>query len=92
MRANAPQLPGGGGMGAAGIDWCINAFTKWRRHAWPRDQGAELEVYRSQVQILLSGHLFRVHSSAKTIPWTTLMEKSHLVNLTYQLKFFTCLC
>ena len=22
MRANAPQLPGGG-MGAAGIDWCI---------------------------------------------------------------------
>ena len=23
MRANAPQLPGGGGMGAAGIDWCI---------------------------------------------------------------------
>ena len=24
MRANAPQLPGGGGMGAAGIDWCIN--------------------------------------------------------------------
>ena len=23
MRANAPQLPGGG-MGAAGIDWCIN--------------------------------------------------------------------
>ena len=28
MRANAPQLlggGGGGGMGAAGIDWCINA-------------------------------------------------------------------
>ena len=24
MRANAPQLPGGGGMGAAGIDWCIS--------------------------------------------------------------------
>ena len=26
MRVNAPQLPwggGGGGMGAAGIDWCI---------------------------------------------------------------------
>ena len=23
MRANAPQLPGGG-MGAAGIDWCIS--------------------------------------------------------------------
>ena len=23
MRANAPQFPGGGGMGAAGIDWCI---------------------------------------------------------------------
>ena len=24
MRTNAPQLPGGGGMGAAGIDWCIS--------------------------------------------------------------------
>ena len=23
MRANALQLPGVGGMGAAGIDWCI---------------------------------------------------------------------
>ena len=26
MRANAPQLPGGG-MGAAGIDWCITKQT-----------------------------------------------------------------
>ena len=23
-RANAPQLPGGGGLGAGGIDWCIS--------------------------------------------------------------------
>ena len=27
MRANAPQLPGGGGgMGAAGIEWCITFY------------------------------------------------------------------
>ena len=31
MRANAPQLPrGGGGMGAAGIDWCINVEYLWK--------------------------------------------------------------
>ena len=30
MRANAPQLPGGG-MGAAGIDWCINSNPRLLR-------------------------------------------------------------
>ena len=29
MRANAPQLPGGG-MGAAGIDWCISKAVRLR--------------------------------------------------------------
>ena len=29
MRANAPQLPGGGGMGAVGIDWCISCCQDW---------------------------------------------------------------
>ena len=31
-RANAPQLPGGGGMGAAGIDSCINACGLYNSH------------------------------------------------------------
>ena len=35
-RANAPQLPGGGGLGAGGIDWCIiQSMTIKRCKPWP---------------------------------------------------------